>query len=105
SLDFLNKLCLENLYLKLLKGMYRTYVREEENSEFIKGKILISKNILTNPLNLKMYSEFDNYTEDNIVNQIFKYVVNDMIKNTLWYKNKVQEKQILIRLSDIKYIY
>ncbi|EOV9526383.1 McrC family protein [Bacillus cytotoxicus] len=104
-LDFFISLFLQNLSLKLLKGTYRTYVREEENSEFIKGKILISKNILMNPLNLKMYSEFDNYTEDNIVNQIFKYVVNDMLKNTLWPKNKVIAKQILLRLSDVTDIY
>lgn len=104
-LDFFINLFLQNLSLKLLKGTYRTYVREEENSEFIKGKILISKNILMNPLNLKMYSEFDNYTEDNIVNQIFKYVVNDMIKNTLWPKNKVIAKQILLRLSDVTDIF
>ncbi|MGI2708225.1 McrC family protein [Bacillus cytotoxicus] len=104
-LDFFISLFLQNLSLKLLKGTYRTYVREEENSEFIKGKILINKNILMNPLNLKMYSEFDNYTEDNIVNQIFKYVVNDMLKNTLWPKNKVIAKQILLRLSDVTDIY
>ncbi|WP_163969317.1 McrC family protein [Oceanobacillus halotolerans] len=100
-LDFFINLFLQNLSLKILRGLYRTYVREEENSNFIKGKILVSKNIIKNPLNLKMYSEFDNYTEDNIVNQIFKFVVKDMSRNTVWPQNKMIAKQILLKLSDV----
>lgn len=100
-LDFFMNLFLKNLSLGLLKGPYRTYMREEENSNYLKGKLLVSKNIIKNPLNTKVYSEFDNYTEDNIVNQIFKFVVQDMIKNTLWPENKMIGNKILMSLTDV----
>lgn len=103
--DFLISFFLENLSLKLIRGTYNTYVRKETNSSFVKGRILMAKNIIFNPLNLKLYSEFDYYTEDNIVNQILKYVVKDMHNKTLLLENKMIAKQILLILSDVTDIH
>lgn len=103
--DFLIEFFLKELSLQLLRGAYSTYVKEEINSSYIKGRILMAKNIVLNPLNLKIYSESDHYTEDNKVNQILKYVVKDMNKNTFSLKNKMITKKILLRLSDVTDIH
>ncbi|OZM56876.1 hypothetical protein CIB95_08885 [Lottiidibacillus patelloidae] len=100
-LDFLINLFLDGLSLKLFKGLYRTYVREEENSNYIKGKILVSKNIVRNPINTKIYNEYDNYTDDNLVNQIFKFVVKEMLNTTQWQQNRIIAKNILQTLSNV----
>lgn len=104
-LDFFIFIFLQNLYRALIKGTYKTYIKEEINSKYIKGKILVNKTIMRNILGLNVFSETDKYTEDNIVNQIFKYVVKNMHNSTGWVNNKRIAKQILLFLTDIQDIY
>lgn len=103
--DFLINFFMKTLSLKLLRGTYSTYVKKETNSSYIKGRVLTAKNIIFNPLNLKIYNEFDYYTENNLVNQILKYVVKDMHNKSLLLENKMIAKQILLRLSNVTDIH
>lgn len=101
-LDFFIFMFLQNLYRALIKGTYKTYITKEVNSRYIKGKILVNKTLVKNILGTSIYSETDKYTEDNLVNQIFKYVVKSMHKNTSWNNNKRIARQILMSLTEIQ---
>ena len=51
------------------------YIREENNLNYLKGKIKFSENIRYNCSNsAKFYCEYDEYSENNILNQLFLFV-------------------------------
>lgn len=64
---------LERLLGELKKGSYKTYERQEENLYVLKGKLEVSHHIRTNPfLKTRAYCSFDEHTENNSLNQLFK---------------------------------
>lgn len=51
------------------------YIREENNLNYLKGKIKFSENIRYNCSNsAKFYCEYDEYSENNVLNQFFLFV-------------------------------
>ncbi len=51
------------------------YIREENNLNYLKGKIKFSENIRYNCSNsAKFYCEYDEYSENNVLNQLFLFV-------------------------------
>ncbi len=51
------------------------YIREENNLNYLKGKIKFSVNIRYNCSNsAKFYCEYDEYSENNVLNQLFLFV-------------------------------
>ncbi len=51
------------------------YIRDENNLNYLKGKIKFPENIRYNCSNsAKFYCEYDEYSENNILNQLFLYV-------------------------------
>ncbi len=59
-----------------LKSMTpKNYVREEDNLNYLKGKLNFSKNIRYNCTNkTKFYCEYDEFSKNNILNQLFLFV-------------------------------
>ena len=75
--------------LKELKGgVYKEYISKEENLKVLRGKILLQKHISTNFKNQNIYCEYDEFSEDNTLNQFFLYA----IKLFLFY---VKDKRVL----------
>lgn len=53
----------------------KNYIREENNLNYLKGKLKFSENIRYNCANeAKFYCEYDDYSENNPLNQLFLYV-------------------------------
>ena len=72
------------------------YIREENNLNYIKGKIKISQNICYNSCNLtKFYCEYNEYSENNILNRLFLFtsVCLYNISNNSYNKKIVTLKQ------------
>ncbi|MBO0962842.1 ATP-dependent helicase [Neobacillus sp. MM2021_6] len=64
---------LARLLGELKKGPYKTYERQEENLFVLKGKLEVGHHIRTNPfLKTRAYCSFDEHTENNSLNQLFK---------------------------------
>ena len=62
--------------LKELKGgVYKEYISKEENLKVLRGKILLQKHISTNFKNQNIYCEYDEFSEDNPLNQFFLYAI------------------------------
>ena len=83
----------------------KNYIREEENLNFLKGKLKFSDNIKYNSSNqAKFYCEFDEFSEDNLLNQLFYYVSNCLYTITKNSNNKKLLKLIIDYYCDIKLV-
>jgi 5-methylcytosine-specific restriction enzyme subunit McrC len=85
----ISKLCKsKNPFLEILIGIYaeslfeclkryipKNYIIEENNLNFLKGKLVFQKHILKNCTNkAKFYCQYDEFSENNLLNQLFYYV-------------------------------
>ena len=65
----------ESLFDCLKRLTPQKYIREENNLNYLKGKIKFSDNFRYNCSNsAKFYCEYDEYSENNILNQLFLFV-------------------------------
>ena len=75
---------LENI---IQQGLFKKYVSEEENQNFLKGKLLIDKQIKHNFINKhRFYCKYDELTYDNLENQTILYaltLLTDLVSNNL----------------------
>lgn len=104
-LDFFINMFLQELYTNLFKGIYRTYVPQQENLRYIKGRLLVAENIKKNFIHNRVYCEFDEFTEDNLVNQVLKYTTKSMSKITNWRQNQLLADNIVQALFEVSDIY
>ena len=64
-----------SLFDCLKKQTPKAYIRHEENNSFMKGKLKVSEHIRYNSVNqARFYCEYDEFSEDNILNRLFLYV-------------------------------
>lgn len=75
--------------LELTRRMVnKQYVRQEDNLAFVRGKLQINAHVKLNSVNRhKFYLEFDEFCEDNLINQIFKYTIELLLKATASFNN------------------
>lgn len=65
----------QSLFDSLKRFTPKKYVREEENLNYLKGKLKFNENIRYNSANqAKFYCEFDEFSENNLLNQLFLFV-------------------------------
>lgn len=91
----------QNLLNELKKGIYKEYIIKEENLTTLKGKYLINENLKYNFTKNKIYCEFDEFCEDNSLNQIFLYSVKYLQK---FAKNKKTLKQCELIFDEVSHI-
>jgi 5-methylcytosine-specific restriction enzyme subunit McrC len=87
------------------RKIFRTYKQQEENQQFIKGKILFSETIRTNPILKHLhFVRFDEYTINNLLNQIFKSLILQLLGKTKRSENKKKLVTGLTYLQDVDLI-
>lgn len=83
----------------------KKYVREEDNLNYLKGKIKFTDNIRLNCTNqAKFYCEYDEFSENNILNQLFLYVSTCLYNISNDSYNKKTLKFVMNYYSDIKLV-
>lgn len=83
----------------------KKYVREEDNLNYLKGKIKFTENIRYNCVNQsKFYCEYDEFSENNILNQLFLFVSTCLYNISNDSYNKKTLKFIINYYSDIKLV-
>ena len=71
----------KNLLELLKRDFVRNYNQYENNNNFLKGKLLVSEQIKHNLFNeSKFYCRYDVFTENHLLNQIFKATVSKLLK-------------------------
>ena len=90
----------KNLFLQFQKGIYKKYITEQDNLTTLRGKYLINENLKYNFIKNKIYCEYDEFSEDNKLNQFFLYAIKTLLKYT---KNKKLLKQCELVLNEVSY--
>ena len=104
-LEILIKEFANSLFEALKRLTPKNYVREEDNLNFLKGKIKFSENIRYNCVNqAKFYCEYDDFSENNILNQLFLYVATSLYEVSKNSENKRVLKLIIDYFADIKIV-
>ncbi len=83
----------------------KKYIREEDNLNYLRGKIKFSENIRYNCVNqAKFYCEFDEFSENNVLNQLFLFVSTCLYNVSNDSHNKKNLKLIIDYYSDIQFV-
>lgn len=95
----------QSLFDSLKRFTPKKYVREEENLNYLKGKLKFNENIRYNSANqAKFYCEFDEFSENNLLNQLFLFVSTCLYNISNDSYNKKTLKFIMNYYSDIQLI-
>ena len=95
----------KSLFECLKRFTPKKYVREENNLNYLKGKIKFTENIRYNSSNFaKFYCEYDEFSENNILNQLFLFVSTCLYNISNDSYNKKTLKFIINYYSDIKLV-
>ena len=104
-LEILIKEYANSLFDALKRLTPKNYVREEDNLNHLKGKIRFSDNIRYNCVNqAKFYCEYDEFSENNILNQLFLYVASCLYEISKNGENKRVLKLIIDYFADVKIV-
>lgn len=96
----------ERLFTVLKRFIPKNYEVFEENSSAFKGKLKIADNIRYNLANrAAFFCEFDSFTEDTELNQLFLYVATQLQSVSQDSHNKKILKFIINIYSDISFRY
>ncbi len=80
----------------------KKYIREEENLNYVKGKIKFVENLRYNCINkARFYCEYDEFSDNNILNQLFLFVSTCLYNISTDNYNKKLLKLIINYYSDI----
>ena len=87
------------------KDVNRDYKYIVENQSFIKGKINFPETITKNSFRRHLhYVRYEEFTEDILLNNIFKSVIKNLITRTVIKENKMKLRQGLLWLEDVNTI-
>lgn len=94
-----------SLFEALKRLTPKRYIREEENLNYLKGKIKFSENIRYNCTNqAKFYCEYDEFSQNNLLNQLFLFVSTCLYNISNNSNNKKTLKFIINYYSDISFV-
>jgi 5-methylcytosine-specific restriction enzyme subunit McrC len=100
--EFLIYLFAKNTLELLKRNMCKEYVDLEENVVFLKGKIKFSSHIKHNAaLKHRFYTEFDDFSADNLLNQILKYTTHLLLGACSSPDNVKKLQEIYFMLDDV----
>ena len=99
-LEVFIQLFAQRLFKEFKSGVYKEYITEQDNLTTLRGKYLINENLKYNHIKNKIYCEYDEFSENNELNQFFLYAVKTLLKYT---KNKKLLKQCELVLDGIEY--
>ncbi|MFY9089960.1 McrC family protein [Arcobacter aquimarinus] len=89
-----------NLLNELKKGLYKEYLIKQDNLPVLKGKYLINENLKYNFTKNKIYCEYDEFSENNSLNQFFLYTIKYLQK---FVNDKKLLKQCELIFDEVEY--
>jgi len=87
---------------QVLMGKPRDYQQQEENLGVIKGKLLINQQLRQNINHReRLYCQFDELTEDTLLNQVVKFTLRLLLPQCLSHRSKKAVAELLMQHDDI----
>ena len=106
SSNIYTELFLINIRKILKRGLYKTYITNNDSLNVIKGKIDFLSTINKQSLrNAKIYCDYDELVEDNIFNQIIKSIAIRLYKSSdITQENKKKLNKIILYFNQVSFI-
>lgn len=100
------ELFLINIKRIIKKGLYKEYIEKNEELNTVKGKLDIQSIINKQTLRYgKVYCDYDELIENNLLNQIIKYIAIRLYKSTDISKdNKKKLNRIILYFNQVDYV-
>ena len=104
-LELMIGIFVNELLLLFKKDINRSYSPVTENETFIRGKINFTENIKRNSYRHHLHLlEYEQFTENILMNRIFKSVILNLLLRTTVKENKIKLRQALLWLEDVDQI-
>ena len=88
------------------EGLYGQYININDKIDYVKGRINIIDTTKYNTIKTynKVICNYDEYSSNNILNQIIKTTIHTLLKKDILYSNKIKLKKIYYSLENIDII-
>lgn len=104
-LETLIRVYAETLFEALRRNTPKGYVARSENMRFLKGRLNLSTHIKHNSINRsKFFCDYDEFSENNALNQMFLYVATCLHNISRDQQNKKLLKFIMHYYADIDFV-
>lgn len=106
SSNIFAELFLLNIKRILKRGLYKEYISNNEELSVVKGKIDIISSINNQSIkNGKIYCDYDELIENNIFNQILKYIAIRLYKSSdISEVNKKRLNKVILYFNQVDYV-
>lgn len=102
AFEILIRIFIQKFLMEFNKAPHYEYVTQIENQQIIKGKILFTETIKHNShLMHKHIVEFDEFSIDNKLNQLFKFIILELLQSTDDGQNKMMLRQGIVLLEEV----
>lgn len=96
-LEILIRLFCDKLFTQVHKGLVRRYEGREENLSVLRGKLGVVEQVRLNAANPeRLFCRFDEFQEDNPLNQVLKAAIRLLLKVSRELKNQRQLAELLL---------
>ncbi len=92
----------KTLLNEIKRGYHREYVEIRGEERFLRGRLLLSRQIRKLPHQMHTFSIlFHEFTEDNLLNQVFYQATIISLENTGWIVNKKLLSELMLIFADV----
>ena len=93
---FIGLFC-KKLFAQVHRGLVRRYEGREENLSVLRGKLAVVEQVRLNAANPeRLFCQFDEFCEDNPLNQVFKAAIRMLLKASRQLENQRQLAELLL---------
>ena len=101
-LEILIRLFCDKLFIQVHRGLVCRYEGREENLTVLRGKLGVTEQVRLNAANPeRLFCRFDEFIEDNPLNQIFKAAIRLLLKVSKELNNQQQLVKLLLVLDGV----
>lgn len=104
SADLCAAILIRGLSLQVKQGLHREYISVTEEMPSIRGQIEMRESLVKSRLNKRMVCTYDEFSEDNILNQLLKATAELLLVSDIDEERKIQLKKLLVFFTDVKHI-
>lgn len=104
SADLCAAILIRGLSLQVKQGLHREYISITEEIATIRGQIEMSESLVKAKLNKRLVCTYDEFSEDNILNQIVKATAELLIVSDINEERKIQLKKLLVYFTNVDHI-
>ena len=101
SADLCAAILISGVSFQVKQGLHREYVSFTEDLSTVRGQIQMSESLISSRLEKKIVCSYDDYSVDNVFNQIIKATFLLLLSSDIDKERKVSIRKILVYFSEV----